>query len=286
MTPLERKQGISQSDPLPVIRQCKLLEISRSSAYYQPKAYPDDQLSLMRKLDELHLLHPFYGSRRLKTALFDDYGQVVNRKRVQRLMVLMGLQAIYPGRHRRTSEPNRSHKVYPYLLKGLNIFRSNQVWCTDITYLPMRRGFAYLVAIMDWHSRKVLSWRLSNVMDTDFCIDALNEALNRYGRPEIFNTDQGSQFTSEVFTDVLKKNGIQISMDGKGRWVDNVFIERLWRSVKYEEVYLHAYDDIPHARCNLKRYFEFYNTRRRHQTLACTPDAKYAAGLAPMSAVG
>ncbi len=286
MTPVERKQGISQSDPLPVAKQCELMEISRSTAYYQPKAVSDEQLNLMRKLDELHLLYPFYGSRRLKTALFDEHRLVVNRKRVQRLMVLMGMQAIYPGKNRRTSEPNRTHRIYPYLLKGLDIARSNQVWCTDITYLPMRKGFAYLVAVMDWHSRKVLSWRLSNVMDTDFCIDALNEAINRYGTPEIFNTDQGSQFTSEAFTGVLKSKGIQISMDGKGRWVDNVFIERLWRSVKYEEVYLHAYEDISHAQRNLKRYFEFYNTKRRHQILGCTPDKQYIANLPVLGDVG
>jgi putative transposase len=287
MTPIERKQGISQSDPLPVAKQCQLMDISRSTAYYQPKPVSDEQLDLMRKLDELHLRYPFYGSRRLKTGLYDEYHHlVVNRKRIRRLMVLMGIQAIYPGKHRRTSEPNRAHKIYPYLLKGLEINRSNQVWCTDITYLPMRKGFAYLVAIMDWHSRKVLSWRISNVMDTDFCVDALNEALNQYGSPEIFNTDQGSQFTSEVFTGVLKQRGIKISMDGKGRWIDNVFIERLWRSVKYEEVYLHAYDDIPHARSNLKRYFEFYNAKRRHQVLGCTPGKMYEDSLPALKITG
>ncbi len=286
MTTIERKQGINVSHPLPVVKQCKLMEISRSTAYYQPKEVSDEALSLMRKLDELHLLYPFYGSRRLRDALYDEHKLVVNRKRVQRLMVLMGIQAIYPGKHKRTSEPNRAHKIYPYLLKGLAITRSNQVWCTDITYLPMRKGFAYLIAIMDWHSRKVLSWRVSNVMDTDFCVEALNEALNRHGTPEIFNTDQGSQFTSEAFTGVLKQRGIKISMDGKGRWVDNVFIERLWRSVKYEEVYLHAYEDIPHARKNLKSYFEFYNAKRRHQILGCTPDKKYFTSFPELKAVG
>ena len=286
MTTIERKQGINVSHPLPVVKQCKLMEISRSTAYYQPKEVSDEALSLMRKLDELHLLYPFYGSRRLRDALYDEHKLVVNRKRVQRLMVLMGIQAIYPGKHKRTSEPNRAHKIYPYLLKGLAITRSNQVWCTDITYLPMRKGFAYLIAIMDWHSRKVLSWRVSNVMDTDFCVEALNEALNRHGTPEIFNTDQGSQFTSEAFTSVLKQRNIKISMDGKGRWVDNVFIERLWRSVKYEEVYLHAYEDIPHARKNLKSYFEFYNAKRRHQILGCTPDKKYFTSFPELKAVG
>lgn len=286
MSQQERKTRIKSTHELPVTRQCKLLSISRSTAYYQPQAVSEEQLKLMLKLDELHLLYPFYGSRRLKNALYDEHGLVVNRKRIQRLMILMGIQAIYPGKHKKTSEPNRAHKIYPYLLKGLDISRSNQVWCTDITYLPMRKGFAYLIAIMDWYSRKVLSWRVSNTMDTDFCVEALNEAINRYGSPEIFNTDQGSQFTSEAFTDVLKGNGIKISMDGKGRWVDNVFIERLWRSVKYEEVYLHAYEDIPHARNNLKRYFEFYNAKRRHQTLDCTPDKKYLAGLPGLQAVG
>ena len=285
MTTIERKQGINVSHPLPVAKQCKLMEISRSTAYYQPREVSGEALSLMRKLDELHLLYPFYGSRRLRDALYDEHKLVVNRKRVQRLMVLMGIQAIYPGKHKRTSEPNRAHKIYPYLLKGLAITRSNQVWCTDITYLPMRKGFAYLIAIMDWHSRKVLSWRLSNVMDTDFCVEALNEALSRHGSPEIFNTDQGSQFTSEAFTSVLKQRGIKISMDGKGRWVDNVFIERLWRSVKYEEVYLHAYEDIPHARQNLKSYFEFYNTKRRHQILGCTPDKKYFTSFEELKSV-
>lgn len=286
MSQQERKTKINSAHILPVTRQCKLMEISRSTAYYQAREVSGEQLSLMRKLDELHLLYPFYGSRRLRDALYDEHKLVVNRKRVQRLMVLMGIQTIYPGKHKRTSEPNRSHKIYPYLLKGLAITRSNQVWCTDITYLPMRKGFAYLIAIMDWHSRKVLSWQVSNVMDTDFCVEALNEALNRYGTPEIFNTDQGSQFTSEAFTGVLKQKGIKISMDGKGRWVDNVFIERLWRSVKYEEVYLHAYEDIPHARQNLKSYFEFYNAKRRHQTLGSTPDKKYFTSFPELKAVG
>lgn len=286
MSQQERKTKINSTHILPITQQCKLMKISRSTSYYQPKETSDEPLSLMRKLDELHLLYPFYGSRRLRDALYDEHKLVVNRKRVQRLMVLMGIQAIYPGKHKRTSEPNRAHKIYPYLLKDLAITRTNQAWCTDITYLPMRKGFAYLVAIMDWHSRKVLSWRVSNTMDTDFCVEALNEALNRYGNPEIFNTDQGSQFTSEAFTSVLKQRGIKISMDGKGRWVDNVFIERLWRSVKYEEVYLHAYEDIPHARQNLKKYFEFYNTKRRHQVLGCTPDKKYITSFAELKALG
>lgn len=180
----------------------------------------------MKQLDELHLRYPFYGARRLRDAMLDEHGVIVNRKRVQRLMKLVGIRAVCPG-SKNTSKPNKAYRIYPYLLRDIDISRSNQVWCTDITYLPMAKGFAYLVAIMDWHSRKVLSWRISNVMDTDFCIEALEEAINRYGAPEIFNTDQGAQFASNAFTDILKQNHIRISMDGKGRWIDNVFIERL-----------------------------------------------------------
>jgi putative transposase len=200
-------------------------------------------------------------------------------------MRLMGLRAIYPG-NKGTSKPNKAHRVYPYLLSDLDIHGSNQVWCTDITYLSMAQGFAYLVAIMDWHSRKVLSWRVSNVMDTDFCIEALNEAMNRYGTPEIFNSDQGAQFTSTAFTEVLKQHNIRISMDGKGRWIDNVFIERLWPSVKYEEVYLHAYENINQAKEGLKKYFLFYNTKRKHQTLKSKPDEVYYADLPLLKQVG
>jgi putative transposase len=194
-------------------------------------------------------------------------------------MKVMRVRALYPGRNRKTSLPNKAHRIYPYLLTDLPITRSNQVWCTDITYVPMERGFGYLIVIMDWHSRKVLSWRLSNVLETDFCVEALEEAIKRYGRPEIFNTDQGSQFTSEAFTDVVKDYGIQISMDGKGRWIDNVLIERLWRSVKYEEIYLHVYQTLDEGRVGLKQYFVFYNTKRRHQTLGCYPDARYYRDL-------
>ena len=195
----------------------------------------------MRHLDVLHLRYPFYGARRLRDVLLDEEGLIVNCKHVRHLMVLMDIRAVYPG-NKGTSKPNKAHRIYLYLLRDIEINHSNQVWCTEITYLPMARGFAYLVALMDWHSRKVLSWRVSNVMDVDFCIEALNEAVDRNGAPEIFNTDQGSQFTSNVFTDVLKQHDIRISMDGKGRWIDNVFIERLWRSVKYEEVY---YKNLP-----------------------------------------
>ena len=275
---------IGQQHQLPISRQCELLAISRSNAYYQGAGVSDDDRELMRLLDELHLKYPFMGSRRLRDALFDEHGMRVNRKKVQRLMRLMGIQALYPKK--RTSAPGRGHKIYPYLLKDLAIERANQVWCADITYLPMARGFAYLVAIMDWHSRKVLSWRLSNTMDVGFCKEALEEAISRYGSPEIFNTDQGSQFTSEAFTDVLKAHHIRISMDGKGRWMDNVFIERLWRSVKYEEVYLKAYEDLHGARASLQQYFDFYNQRRRHQTLDCTPDNQYYARLPTLKKAG
>lgn len=285
MSQAERKATIDSTQPLAVARQCKVLSISRSSAYYKPQGPKDEELGLMRQLDELHLRYPFYGARRLRDALFDEQGIVVNRKRVRRLMVLMGIRAVYP-RSKGTSQPNKAHRVYPYLLSDLDINRSNQVWCTDITYLPMAKGFAYLVAIMDWHSRKVLSWNISNVMDTDFCIAALKEAIHRYGAPEIFNSDQGSQFTSTAFTDVLKQHAIRISMDGKGRWMDNVFIERLWRSVKYEEVYLHAYESLTQARVGLKQYFQFYNTKRKHQTLKAKPDDVYYADLPLLKQVG
>jgi putative transposase len=274
MSQAERKAKIDPTHRLAITHQCQLLSISRSSAYYQAKPQSSEELSLMRHLDALHLQYPFYGARRLRDALLDEHGLIVNRKRVRRLMRLMNIHAVYPG-NKGTSKPNKAHRIYPYLLRDIEINRSNQVWCTDITYLPMARGFAYLVAIMDWHSRKVLSWRVSNVMDTDFCIEALNEAIDRYGTPEIFNSDQGAQFTSKAFTDVLKQHDIRISMDGKGRWVDNVFIERLWRSVKYEEVYLHAYDSLTEARKGLKKYFQFYNSKRKHQTLKARPDERY-----------
>ncbi len=278
MSQSERKAKINSTHDLPVIHQCQLLSISRSSAYYQSKAPNDEELNLMRHMDSLHLRYPFYGARRLRDALLDEHGLIVNRKHVRRLMLLMDIRAMYPG-NKGASKPNKAHRIYPYLLRDIEIDHSNQVWCTDITYLPMARGFAYLVAIMDWHSRKVLSWRISNVMDTDFCIEALKEAIDRYGVPKIFNTDQGSQFTSKAFTGVLKQYDIRISMDGKGRWIDNVFIERLWRSVKYEEVYLHAYESLTQARNGLEKYFNFYNTKRKHQTLKAKPDEVYYANL-------
>lgn len=262
---------------LPLKRRCALLSVARSTAYYQPTPEPSGDETLMRAMDKIHLRLPFYGSRRIVDELATE-GHVVNRKRVKRLMRRMGIHALYPKPN--TSRANHAHKVYPYLLRDLNIGRANQVWCTDITYIPMRKGFLYLVAVMDWHSRKVLSWRLSNTLDTEFCVEALREALHHYGTPEIFNTDQGCQFTSEAFTQVLKDAGIQISMDGKGRWVDNVFIERLWRSFKYEEVYLNAYESMPHARQRIRAWMEFYNQRRKHQSLEkMTPDALYYQSL-------
>ncbi len=269
----ERRAQIHTEHGLSKTRRCELLGVARSTAYYRRELVSEDDLVVMRLIDEIHLRLPFYGSRRIRDEL-EEHGHTVNRKRVQRLMRLMDLRALYP--RRRTSQPGKGHKIYPYLLRDLAIERANQVWATDICYLPMSKGFMYLVAIMDWHTRKVLSWRVSNTLDTDFCIEALEEALQRYGAPDIFNTDQGSQFTSEAFTDVLKDHGINISMDGKGRWVDNVFVERLWRSVKYEDVYLRAYETPTELRAGLERYFEFYNTKRRHSALdRRTPDAVY-----------
>lgn len=273
---------VDRKDPLPVSRQCALLELPRSTFYHVPKPVSDEELALMRLVDECHLKHPYYGSRRIRDWL-EDQGHLVNRKRVQRLMRTMGLTALYPKRN--LSLANQAHKVYPYLLRDLVIDRPNQVWATDITYVPMARGFVYLIAIMDWYSRRVLSWSVSNTLDTRFCIDALNEAIDNHGAPEIFNTDQGSQFTSEKFTGVLKQHDIRISMDGKGRWVDNVFVERLWRSVKYEEVYLKAYDSIGAARASLGKYFTFYNRERRHQSLdRQTPDDVYYQDAARLAA--
>lgn len=269
----ERRAAVHIAHELPKTRRCELLDVARSSAYYRPAPASEADLALMRLIDEIHLRWPFYGSRRIRDEL-EERGHTVNRKRVQRLMRQMGLQALYP--RQRTSQPGKGHAIYPYRRRGLTIERANQVWATDICYIPMAKGFMYLAAIMDWHSRRVLSWRVSNTLDTDFCIDALEEALQRFGAPEIFNTDQGCQFTSEPFTAVLKDHGIAISMDGKGRWVDNVFVERLWRSVKYEDVYLRAYETPAELHAGLDRYFRFYNTRRRHSALdRRTPDAVY-----------
>jgi putative transposase len=252
-----------QHPSLSVVRQCRLLSISRSSLYYQPVGVSQEDLTLMKLLDQQYLVTPFYGSRRMAVWL-QGQGYPVGRKRVQRLMRGMGLQAIY--RRPRTSQPAPGHRIYPYLLRGVEINRTNQVWTADITYLPMRRGFMYLVVVMDWHSRYVFSWRLSNTLAEEFCLDALAEALGK-GRPEIFNTDQGVQFTSRAFTGLLEQHGVRVSMDGKGRYTDNLFIERLWRSLKYEEVYLKAYADGREARGGIGTYLEFYNTVRPHQTL-------------------
>ena len=260
---------------MPVTTQCELLGLSRSSVYYRPRGVSELDLELMHRLDELHLEHPFLGARKL-ARLLNDEGHAVGRRHVGTLMRRMGIETLF--RKRRTSVPQKGHRIYPYLLSGVAIERANQAWACDITYLPMARGFVYLVAILDLYSRKVMAWRTSNTLTSDFCVEALEEALMRFGRPEIFNTDQGSQFTAEVFTDVLKAQRIAISMDGKGRWVDNVFVERLWRSVKYEEIYLHAYETPKEVNAALTRYFSFYNARRPHQSLdQRTPDAMYFA---------
>ena len=264
---------IDKSHALPVTRQAELLDLSRSNVYYLPRAVPQSDLALMRRMDALHLEYPFAGARMLRDMLALE-GIDVGRRHVGTLMAKMGIEAIY--RKRNTSKPHPEHRIYPYLLRDLVIDRPNQVWATDLTYIPMRRGFVYLVAIVDWATRKVLAHRVSISMTTDFCVEALTEAIERYGVPEIFNTDQGSQFTSNDFTQVLKDNRIKISMDGKGRWVDNVFVERLWKSVKYEHVYLHAYETVAEARAKLGGYLDFFNSRRPHSSLdRQTPDMVY-----------
>jgi putative transposase len=269
---------IDRGVQLAVKRQAELLDLSRSSVYYTPRPLSERDLRLMRRIDELHLQLPYYGSRKLAKALRRE-GHEVGRRHVATLMRRMGIEALY--RRPRTSIPARGASIYPYLLSGLAIERPNQVWASDITYLPMAHGFMYLVAILDVASRKVLSFRLSNTLTADFCVEALEEAMSRFGVPEIFNTDQGSQFTCEEWTERLKTAGVAISMDGKGRWIDNVFIERLWRSVKYEEVYLHAYANGTEARTSLTRYFSSYNTVRLHQCLEYrTPDEVYFGTLA------
>ena len=252
-----------QHPKLPTVRQCALVGISRSSLYYRPRGTSPEDLAIMKLIDQQYLTTPFYGSRRMAVSL-GRQGRPVSRKRVQRLMRTIGLQAIY--RRPRTSQPAPGHKVYPYLLGGMDITRPNQVWAADITYIPMARGFLYLVSIMDWYSRYVVAWRLSNTLDADFCVEALEEALTK-GKPEIFNTDQGSQFTSEAFTGLLERHGVRISMDGKGRYTDNIFVERLWRTVKYEEIYLKAYSNGWEAKAGLEAYFSFYNAQRPHQAL-------------------
>lgn len=248
---------------LSIVRQCRLLKISRSGWYYHPKEENPFNLSLMRVIDEQFLATPYYGSRQM-TRHLRRLGYRVSRKRIRRLMRLMGLEAIYQSP--KTSLPHPGHKVYPYLLRGVDINPSNQVWCSDITYIPIKRGFLYLVAIMDWYSRKVLSWRLSNTLDIQFCVDALKEAMSLYGKPIIFNTDQGSQFTSFLFTNTLKDHEVKISMDGKGRWMDNIFIERLWRSLKYECVYLHNFENGRQAKATIGNWINHYNRGRPHST--------------------
>jgi putative transposase len=274
MSPPERRALVDHDDPvLPVVAQCRLLKIARSTLYYRPAPVSTDDLALMRRMDELYLASPFYGSRRMVAVLRRE-GLVVNRKRVQRLMRVMGLEAIYQKPN--TSQGHPDHKVYPYLLRGLIIDRPNQVWCADITYIPMAKGFVYLVAVMDWFSRRVLSWRLSITMEADFCVEAVQEAMAEHGRPEIFNTDQGVQFTSTAFLEQLETVGVRISMDGKGRFLDNIFIERLWRSLKYEEVFTKAYDSVIEARRGIDGWFSFYNDERPHQALGYqTPRAVF-----------
>jgi putative transposase len=271
---------IDRKHELSVSRQAKELGISRGSIYYLPRATSVADLALMRRIDELHLDYPFAGSRMLQGLLIAE-GHEVGRLHVATLMKRMGIEALY--RKPNTSTPEPDHKIYPYLLRKLPVTRPNQVWAMDITYIPMARGFVYLTAVVDWFSRKVLSWKLSITMDVGFCIEAVEEAMARYGRPEIFNTDQGSQFTSHEFTGLLIKNSIQISMDGKGAWRDNVFVERVWKSVKYEEVYLKAYANVPEARASIRMYLDFYNGKRPHQSLGRqTQDHAYFNALQPI----
>jgi putative transposase len=263
---------IKKNETLSIVRQCRLLNLNRSGLYYKPVEPCEEEHEIKRLIDVVYTSRPFLGARRITDAL-QGVNYRINHKRVERLMQEMGIQAIYPKPN--TSKRNTKHKVYPYLLRSLNIDRPNQVWATDVTYIPMNKGFIYLTVIMDWYSRKVLSWRLSNSMDVSFCIDALEEALHYYGKPDIFNSDQGSQYTSEAFTAILKDHDIRISMDGKGAWRDNVFVERLWRSVKYEEVYLNAYESMKEAKDGIGQWIEFYNRERKHQTLGMTPDMMY-----------
>lgn len=264
---------ITRDHPVPVTRQCQLLALPRSSVYYLPQPISADDLALMRQIDQLHLEHPYAGSRMLRDLL-RLRGVHIGRKRVATLMHRMGLEALY--RYPRTTHRHPGHRVFPYLLRELEILRPNQVWAMDLTYIPMRRGFLYLVAVLDWATRRVLAWRLSNTLTTDCCLDALEAALRAHGTPEILNTDQGSQFTSTAFVACVQQHGIRLSMDGKGAWRDNLFVERLWKSVKYEEVYLHAYDSVAEAHQGLARYFTFYNQGRPHSALdGRTPDMVY-----------
>ncbi|MGY3287244.1 putative transposase [Bradyrhizobium sp. LM3.6] len=269
----ERKAMIDREHDLSITRQAEVLQISRGSVYYLPRPVPDGDLAMMRRLDRLHLEFPFAGSRMLRGLLAAE-GCKIGRRHVKTLMRRMGIEALY--RRPRTTKPEPGHKIYPYLLRDLEITRPNHVWAMDITYIPMARGFVYLAVVLDWATRRVLSWRLSITMEAAFCVETLEDALARHGKPEIFNTDQGSQFTDTDFTGLLASNGIAISMDGKGAWRDNVFVERLWRSVKYEEVYLRAYNNVSEARASIGRYLDFYNGRRPHQSLDdVTPDQAY-----------
>lgn len=268
---------IDRSHALPVVRQAQLAGLSRASVYYLPRATSDADQQLMKRIDAIHLEHPFAGARMLRDLLARE-GLNIGRRHVGTLMAKMGIEALY--RKPNTSKKHPDHKVYPYLLRELKIERANQVWAMDITYIPMAKGWVYLTVVLDWYSRKVLAWRLSISMDVDFCIEAVQEAIARWGCPEIFNTDQGSQFTSQAFTQMLKDRGIAISMDGRGCWRDNVFVERLWRSVKYEEVYLKAYESVTHARQSLGKYLDFYNRNRPHSThAASTPETVYFESL-------
>jgi putative transposase len=279
MNAAARLSLVDRCDPLvSIVEQCRLLKVARSTLYYRAASVSADDLAVMRRIDELYLAAPFYGSRRMVAVLRRD-GWSVNRKRVRRLMRIMGLEAIYQKPN--TSRSHPQHKVYPYLLRGLAIERPNQVWCADITYIPMARGFVYLVAVMDWFSRRVLTWRVSIGMETAFCVEALQEAMDRHGQPEVFNTDQGVQFTSADFLAELETRGIRVSMDGKGRFLDNIFIERLWRSLKYEEVFIKAYASPAEARRGIGNWFAFYNEDRPHQALGyLTPRAVFDGSAA------
>jgi putative transposase len=273
---------IDREHELALTRQAKILKLSRSGLYYRPRPVPPADLAVMRRIDELHLDYPFAGSRMLRDLLRGE-GVGIGRQRVARMMKRMGIEALY--RRPNTSKPNPGHKIYPYLLRSVAVERPNQVWAMDITYIPMARGFVYLAAVVDWFSRRVLAWRVSITLEVAFCLEAVEEALARHGRPEIFNTDQGSQFTGQDFTGLLLDNAIAISMDGKGAWRDNVFVERLWRSVKYEEVYLRAYDSAGAARASIGRYLDFYNRKRPHSSLdARTPDRAYFDHLPQVAA--
>ena len=264
---------IDRDHDLSIVKQAKALSISRSSVYYLPRPVPPADLKIMRRMDQLHLEFPFAGARMLRGLLVSE-GIAIGRRHAKTLMKRMGIEALY--RRPRTTKPEPGHKIYPYLLRGSEIERPNHVWAMDITYIPMARGFVYLAVVLDWASRRVLSWRLSITMEASFCVETLEDALAQHGKPEIFNTDQGSQFTGAAFTGLLAANGIAISMDGKGAWRDNVFVERLWRSIKYEEVYLRAYDSVGEARASIGRYLDFYNRQRPHSSLDdATPDQAY-----------